>query len=86
MTLVWVGSTLDYRSGAGTGGARGATAPHPIFGRSVNPIPIGEGRLSPPIITGTPNVFHLPAALYRIAVGLRLFIISTFSQGYALIR
>ena len=23
---------------------------------------------------------------YRIAVGLRLFIISTFSQGYALIR
>ena len=35
----------------------------PIFGRSVNPIPIGEGRLSPPITTGTPNVFHLPASL-----------------------
>ena len=44
-----------YASGAGTGGA--------IFGRSVNPIPIGEGRLSPPITTGTPNVFHLPASL-----------------------
>ena len=47
-----------YASGAGTGGA--------IFGRSVNPIPIGEGRLSPPITTGTPNVFHLPASLYAI--------------------
>ena len=42
------------------GGARGATAP-PIFGRSVNPIPTGEGRLSPPVTAGTPNVFHLPA-------------------------
>ena len=62
MTLVWVGSTLDYRSGAGTGGPGGPLAP-PIFGRSVNPIPIGEGRLSPPITTGTPNVFHLPAPL-----------------------
>ena len=29
----------------------------------VNPIPTGEGRLSPPITTGTPNVFHLPAPL-----------------------
>ena len=35
----------------------------PIFGTSVNPIPTGEGRLSPPITTGTPNVFHLPASL-----------------------
>ena len=26
--------------------------------------PIGEGRLSPPITTGTPNVFHLPASFY----------------------
>ena len=34
------------------------------FGRIVNPIPTGEGRLSPPITTGTPNVFHLPASLY----------------------
>ena len=51
-------------SDAGTGGARGAMAP-PIFGRSVNPIPTGEGRLSPPINTGTPNVFHLPASLKR---------------------
>ena len=44
------------------GGPGGPLAP-PIFGRSVNPIPIGEGRLSPPITTGTPNVFHLPASL-----------------------
>jgi hypothetical protein len=44
------------------GGARGATGP-PIFGRSLNPIPTGEVRLSPPITTGTPNVFHLPASL-----------------------
>ena len=35
----------------------------PIFGRSVNPSPAGEGRLSPPITTGTPNVFHLQASL-----------------------
>ena len=50
-------------SDAGTGRARGAPAPPPIFGRSVNPIPIGEGSLSPPITAGTPNVFHLPASL-----------------------
>ena len=51
-------------SDAGTGGARarGATGP-PIFGRSVNPILTGEGRLSPPITTSTPKVFHLPASL-----------------------
>jgi hypothetical protein len=30
---------------------------------TVNPIPTGEGRLSPPITTDTPNVFHLPASL-----------------------
>ena len=46
------------------GGPGGPLAP-PIFGRSVNPIPIGEGRLSPPITTGTPNVFHLPASLIQ---------------------
>ena len=40
----------------------GGTGP-PIYGRSVNPFPTGEGRLSQPITTGTPNVFHLPAAL-----------------------
>ena len=33
------------------------------FGRPVNPIPTGEGRLSPPITTGTPNVFYLTASL-----------------------
>ena len=38
------------------GGPGGPLAP-PIFGRSVNPIPTGEGRLSPPIATDTPNVF-----------------------------
>ena len=46
------------------GGPGGPLAP-PIFGRSVNPFPTGEGRLSPPITTGTPNVFHLPASLGR---------------------
>ena len=44
------------------GGPGGPLAP-PIFGRLVNPIPTGEGRLSPPITTGTPNFFHLPASL-----------------------
>ena len=50
-------------SDAGTGGPGGPLAPPPIFFRSVNPITTGEGRLSPPITTGTPNVFHLPASL-----------------------
>ena len=44
-------------------GGPGGPLALPIFGRSVNPIPTGEGRLSPPITTGTPNVFHLPASL-----------------------
>jgi hypothetical protein len=44
------------------GGPGGPLAP-PIFVRSVNPIRTGEGRLLPPITTGTPKVFHLPAAL-----------------------
>ena len=41
-------------------GPGGPLAP-PIFGRSVNPIPTRKGRLSPPITTGTPNVYHLTA-------------------------
>ena len=45
------------------GGHGGQWAPPPIFGRSVNPSSTGEGRLTPPITTGTPNVFHLPASL-----------------------
>ena len=50
----------DARTGGrGPGGQR---VP-PKFGRTVNPIPIGEGRLSSPITAGTPNVFHLPASL-----------------------
>ena len=48
-----------------SGGPGGPLVP-PIFGRSVNPIPTGEGRLYPLITTGTPNVFHLPASLYYI--------------------
>ena len=47
------------------GGPGGPLAP-PIFGRSVNPIPTREGRLSPPITTGTPIVFHLRASLLSI--------------------
>ena len=47
------------------GGPGGPLAP-PIFCISVNPISTGEGRLSPPITTGTPNVFHLPAALSTV--------------------
>ena len=38
-------------------GGQRATAPPPIFGRSVNPIPTGEGRLSPPITTWHPQCF-----------------------------
>ena len=51
--FVWINEHIS--SDAGTG--RGPLAP-PIFGRSVNPIlQNGEGRLSPPIATGTPNMF-----------------------------
>jgi hypothetical protein len=50
------------------GGPGGPLAP-PIFGRSVNPIPTWEGRLSPPITTGTPNFFHLPALLGMVIDG-----------------
>ena len=46
-------------------GPRGPLAPPPIFGRSFNPIPTGEGSLSPPIANGPLNVFHLPASLLR---------------------
>ena len=58
-------------SDAGTEGARGPMDP-PIVGRSVNPIPTGEGRLSPPITTGPPNIFHLPASLNRIVASINL--------------
>ena len=50
-----------------TGEGQEATGP-PFF-RSVNPIRTREGKLSPPITTGTPNVFHLPASLQAL-VGL----------------
>ena len=46
------------------GGARGATGP-PIFGRSVNPILTGEGRLSPTIASGTPIFFTF--RYYRVS-------------------
>ena len=59
------------------GGPGGPLAP-PIFGRSVNPIPTGEGRLSPPITTGTPNVFHLPASLGIMAIP----VVEFSSEGY----
>ena len=44
------------------GPGQGPLAP-PISDNSVNPIPSEEGRLSPSLSTGTPNVFHLPASL-----------------------
>ena len=37
------------------GGGQAATGP-PIFGRAVNPIPTGEGRL---LLSVHPNSFHL---------------------------
>ena len=45
-------------------GRPGGPLASPIFGGSVNPIPTGEDRLSPPITTGPSKVFHLPASLY----------------------
>ena len=52
-------------------GGPGVSLVPPIFGRSVNPIPTGEGRLSPSITTGTPNVFPLPASLHWIPNTIR---------------
>ena len=45
--------------GGGPGGPGGPLVP-PIFGGSVNPVPTGEGRLSPSITTGPSKV---PASL-----------------------
>ena len=61
------------------GGPGGPLAP-PIFFRSFNPIGTGEGKLSPPITTGTPNVFHLPAALTDTLYGILYS--STFTQNF----
>ena len=73
-------------SDAGIGGAKGATGP-PIFGRSVNPIPTEEGRLSPPITTGTPNVFHLSASLtYSEQYDLAPFSNTKMSLGFEIIN
>ena len=36
----------------------------------------GEGRLSPPITTGPPNVFHLPASLIN-GYAFPIFFVST---------
>ena len=60
----------------------GPLAP-PIFGRSVNPIRTGEGRLSPPITTGPLNVFHLPASLnYKVEIREIRVKIPTWGRGY----
>ena len=52
----------DARTGRGW-----VTAPPPLmFGRSVNPLPTGEGRISPSVTTGTLKVFHLSASLFDV--------------------
>ena len=55
-----------YISDDGTGGDRGAsraTGP-PIFVRSVNPIPNGEGHIISTYYYWSPNFFDFPASLY----------------------
>ena len=44
----------------------------PIFGRSVNPITTGEGRLSPPITTGAPPFFS-PSGITACVVEYKLY-------------
>ena len=51
------------------GGSGGPLAPQYLADQLTLHIPTGEGRLSPPITTGTPNVFHLPASLRKDGVG-----------------
>ena len=46
-------------------GGPGGPLALPIFGRSVNPIPTGDGQIMPTITTGPPKVFHLPLSLQR---------------------
>ena len=68
--LNWIAIHSRKHSGAGIWGPGGPLA-LPIFSRSVNPIPTGggqEGRLCPPITTGTPKFFHLPASLKQCNV------------------
>ena len=38
----------------------------PIFGRSVNPIPIGEQIFPTNITIGTPKFFNLPSLFFQI--------------------
>ena len=48
----------------GPGGPGGPLPPPQYFSdQLLNPIPTGEGRLSPTITTGIPKVFHLSASL-----------------------
>ena len=49
---------------AWTGGVPGLPLATPVFDRTVNPIPTGEGaHFANHITTGTPKNFHLPASL-----------------------
>ena len=49
--------------GAGGGGQGGHCPPPQYLANKLTLFKPGEGRLSPPITTAPPNVFHLPASL-----------------------
>ena len=51
--------------------------PEPEQNRTVNPIQTWEDRLSPPITTGPPNVFHLPAALQHRIICMLYHLVTT---------
>ena len=70
--------------GGGPGGP--LTPSPPIFSTSVNPIRNGEGRLSPPITTCPPNVFHLPASINLYATKVSLPLTSSFQTSHTYIR
>ena len=77
--------TLEI-SDAGTGGARGATAPPPNIFRSVNPISTGEGRLPPLITTGTPKFFSLRHYWKWVEIEKVLRILLAHSESKRLLR
>jgi hypothetical protein len=63
--------TTGLHSGAGTGGAGGATGP-PIFGRSVNPIQTGGGQIIPTYYYWPPQFFSPSGITAAVERSLRM--------------
>ena len=56
--------TGEYHSAMPEPEGEGGQWPHQYLADQLSLFIRGEGRSSPPITNGTPNVFHLPASLF----------------------